>query len=430
MPVVVVESPAKAKTINGYLGPDYTVLASFGHVRDLPPKDGSVDPEADFAMTWEVAPDSKKHLRAIKDALKDDPALILATDPDREGEAIAWHVAEAAGADPKRTQRVVFHEITKNAVADAFAHARQIDFDLVNAQQTRRILDRLVGYQVSPLLWKSVRGGLSAGRVQTVAVRLIVERERVHAPVGLAGSLDHELVGAGRHARQRERCRAHHDAVEPHLAAAHVARDRERRGGRGGERALGLAQHLEDLGRMQVRRGRERGQHAAAREGRGSRVRVARLRERAHPEQARVEQRAGATLVARHCRERSGHELVGARERRVQVERELREVARAVATAGAVAGVAVKIDLDEQVACECVAEGVAAEAERAIAHTWEEDVLVGVRAVGEEAVDAQDHRYGRNRRSRGTDKGGVEALDLEHVAVQPAEPGQAVVGHQ
>jgi len=178
MPVVVVESPAKAKTINGYLGPDYTVLASFGHVRDLPPKDGSVDPEADFAMTWEVAPDSKKHLRAIKDALKDDPALILATDPDREGEAISWHLLEALA--PKKgtpVSRVTFNAITRGAVAEAMANPRQIDQDLVDAYLARRALDYLVGFNLSPVLWRKLPGAKSAGRVQSVALRIIVERE-------------------------------------------------------------------------------------------------------------------------------------------------------------------------------------------------------------------------------------------------------------
>ena len=176
--LVIVESPAKARTVGNYLGRGYTVKASVGHVRDLYKSKLSVDVEHDFKPIYIVPQEKKKVVEELSEAVARAEEIYLATDPDREGEAIAWHVAEAAGADPKRTQRVVFHEITKNAVADAFAHARQIDFDLVNAQQTRRILDRLVGYQVSPLLWKSVRGGLSAGRVQTVAVRLIVERER------------------------------------------------------------------------------------------------------------------------------------------------------------------------------------------------------------------------------------------------------------
>ncbi len=176
--LVIVESPAKARTVGNYLGRGYTVKASVGHVRDLYKSKLSVDLEHDFKPIYTVPKEKKKVVEELSDAIARAEEVYLATDPDREGEAIAWHVAEAAGADPKRTQRVVFHEITKSAVADAFAHARQIDLDLVNAQQTRRILDRLVGYQVSPLLWRSVRRGLSAGRVQTVAVRLIVERER------------------------------------------------------------------------------------------------------------------------------------------------------------------------------------------------------------------------------------------------------------
>ena len=187
MPVVVVESPAKAKTINKYLGSNYTVLASYGHVRDLPPKDGSVLPEEDFDMKWEIASDSKKHIKAIVDALKDDNELILATDPDREGEAISWHLTEALIAKKaikKDTpvSRVVFNAITKDEIERAFSKPRAIDLGKVNAQQARRFLDRVVGYMVSPLLWAKVARGLSAGRVQSVAVRLVVEREReIHA---------------------------------------------------------------------------------------------------------------------------------------------------------------------------------------------------------------------------------------------------------
>ncbi|TNC47807.1 type I DNA topoisomerase [Rubellimicrobium rubrum] len=182
MPVVVVESPAKAKTINSYLGSDYTVLASFGHVRDLPPKDGSVDPEQDFAMQWEVAADSKKHLKAIADALKDDPNLILATDPDREGEAISWHLTEAlrdrkAIKAATQVSRVTFNAITKTAVAEAMKHPRQVDVPLVDAYLARRALDYLVGFNLSPVLWRKLPGAKSAGRVQSVCLRLIVERE-------------------------------------------------------------------------------------------------------------------------------------------------------------------------------------------------------------------------------------------------------------
>lgn len=180
MPVVVVESPAKAKTINKYLGDDYTVLASFGHVRDLPPKDGSVDPEADFAMKWEVAADSRKHVKAIKDALASDPNLILATDPDREGEAISWHLLETLAPALKKgaeVSRVTFNAITKNAVTEAMANPRQIDQPLVDAYLARRALDYLVGFNLSPVLWRKLPGAKSAGRVQSVALRIIVDRE-------------------------------------------------------------------------------------------------------------------------------------------------------------------------------------------------------------------------------------------------------------
>ncbi|WP_135506292.1 type I DNA topoisomerase [Roseovarius aestuariivivens] len=182
MPVVVVESPAKAKTINKYLGPDYTVLASYGHVRDLPPKDGSVDPDHDFEMKWEVANDSKKHVKAIADALKDDNALILATDPDREGEAISWHLEEALRkrkAIKKDTpvKRVVFNAITKSAVTEAMKNPRDVDGPLVEAYLARRALDYLVGFNLSPVLWRKLPGAKSAGRVQSVCLRLIVERE-------------------------------------------------------------------------------------------------------------------------------------------------------------------------------------------------------------------------------------------------------------
>ncbi|RKF16363.1 type I DNA topoisomerase [Roseovarius spongiae] len=182
MPVVVVESPAKAKTINKYLGSDYTVLASYGHVRDLPPKDGSVDPENGFDMKWEVGSDSKKHVKAIADALKDDNALILATDPDREGEAISWHLEEAlrkrkAIGKDTAVSRVVFNAITKSAVTEAMANPRQVDAPLVEAYLARRALDYLVGFNLSPVLWRKLPGAKSAGRVQSVCLRLIVERE-------------------------------------------------------------------------------------------------------------------------------------------------------------------------------------------------------------------------------------------------------------
>ena len=180
MAVVVVESPAKAKTINKYLGSGYTVLASFGHVRDLPPKDGSVDPEDDFAMKWEIGTDSKKHVRAIAEALKTDNELILATDPDREGEAISWHLQEALASSLKKgakVSRVTFNAITKTAVTEAMKNPRQVDVPLVDAYLARRALDYLVGFTLSPVLWRKLPGAKSAGRVQSVCLRLIVERE-------------------------------------------------------------------------------------------------------------------------------------------------------------------------------------------------------------------------------------------------------------
>ncbi len=182
MPVVVVESPAKAKTINKYLGSDYTVLASYGHVRDLPAKNGSVDPDNEFEMLWEVGVDSRKHVKAIADALKDDNELILATDPDREGEAISWHLEETLRkrrAIKKDTpvSRVVFNAITKSAVTEAMKNPREVDAPLVHAYLARRALDYLVGFNLSPVLWRKLPGARSAGRVQSVCLRLIVERE-------------------------------------------------------------------------------------------------------------------------------------------------------------------------------------------------------------------------------------------------------------
>lgn len=182
MPVVVVESPAKARTINKYLGPDYKVLASYGHVRDLPAKDGSVDPDHGFEMKWEIDPDSRKHVKAIADALKEDNALILATDPDREGEAISWHLQEAltkrrAIRKDTPVSRVTFNAITKDAVTKAMTNPRQVDMPLVEAYLARRALDYLVGFNLSPVLWRKLPGAKSAGRVQSVCLRLIVERE-------------------------------------------------------------------------------------------------------------------------------------------------------------------------------------------------------------------------------------------------------------
>jgi DNA topoisomerase-1 len=179
--LVIVESPAKARTIKKYLGKDYEVLASYGHVRDLVPKEGAVDPDNEFAMTYRLIERNEKHLEAISRALKKSSALILATDPDREGEAIAWHLheilKERGELKGKSSQRVVFHEITKNAIREAVASPRELSLDLVNAQQARRALDYLVGFNLSPLLWKKVRRGLSAGRVQSPALRMICERE-------------------------------------------------------------------------------------------------------------------------------------------------------------------------------------------------------------------------------------------------------------
>ncbi|MGD1984804.1 MAG: type I DNA topoisomerase [Chromatiaceae bacterium] len=181
MNLVIVESPAKAKTIKKYLGKGFDVLASYGHVRDLVPKEGAVDPEQGFAMKYQVIDRNDKHVKAITTKLKNAEALYLATDPDREGEAISWHLYELLKAKralkDKAIHRVVFNEITKKAVQDAVAHPRDLSMDLVNAQQARRALDYLVGFNLSPLLWKKVRRGLSAGRVQSPALRLICERE-------------------------------------------------------------------------------------------------------------------------------------------------------------------------------------------------------------------------------------------------------------
>jgi DNA topoisomerase-1 len=180
--LVIVESPAKAKTIERYLGPGYTVLASYGHVRDLPENPGKnqlgVDVDNDFQPVYEVVADRKKQLAAIQKAAAKADMVYLATDLDREGEAIAWHVAEAVHLAPERTRRVTFSEITESAIKRAFEHPREIDQNLVDAQQARRVVDRLVGYTLSPLLWRKVRAGLSAGRVQSVAVRIVVDRER------------------------------------------------------------------------------------------------------------------------------------------------------------------------------------------------------------------------------------------------------------
>jgi len=181
MNLVIVESPAKAKTIKKYLGPDFEVVASYGHVRDLVPKEGAVDPEHGFAMKYQIIERNEKHVQAIAKKLKGADALYLATDPDREGEAISWHLYELLKSRRQLGQRpvhrVVFNEITKRAVQEAVANPRTLSYDLVNAQQARRALDYLVGFNLSPLLWKKIRRGLSAGRVQSPALRLICERE-------------------------------------------------------------------------------------------------------------------------------------------------------------------------------------------------------------------------------------------------------------
>ena len=181
MKLVIVESPAKAKTINRYLGDDYKVLASYGHVCDLPSKDGSVLPDEDFAMKWQVSGGSEKRIGEISSALKSADRLILATDPDREGEAISWHVLELLQdrglVKDKPVERVVFNEVTKNAILAAMAQPRELDTELIDAYRARRALDYLVGFSISPVLWRKLPGARSAGRVQSVALRLICERE-------------------------------------------------------------------------------------------------------------------------------------------------------------------------------------------------------------------------------------------------------------
>lgn len=176
--LVIVESPTKAKTISKFLGREYRVLSSFGHVRDLPASKTGVDVKHGFKPTYEVPERAKKHVAELKEAAKGADEVMLATDEDREGEAIAWHIAEILKLDEAKAKRITFHEITKHAIEAALSHPRTLHMNMVHAQQMRRILDRLVGYELSPLLWKKVRRGLSAGRVQSVAVRLVVERER------------------------------------------------------------------------------------------------------------------------------------------------------------------------------------------------------------------------------------------------------------
>lgn len=176
--LVIVESPAKAKTIEKYLGSDFVVESSYGHIRDLPQKGLNIDKQNNFKPEYEIPEDKKNIVRNLKKALGKDSTVWLASDEDREGEAIAWHLCQALGLDPKTTNRIVFHEITKPAIEKAIKNPRNVDENLVNSQQARRVLDRLVGYELSPVLWKKVQRGLSAGRVQSVAVRLILERER------------------------------------------------------------------------------------------------------------------------------------------------------------------------------------------------------------------------------------------------------------
>src|SRR5512146_620319 len=203
--LVVVESPAKAKTIKKYLGKDFEVLASYGHVRDLVPKEGAVDPDRGYAMRYQVLEKNERHVESIARGLAKSKALYLATDPDREGEAIAWHLQESLKSrgelDGKAVHRVVFYEITRNAIREAVAQPRDLSLDLVNAQQARRALDYLVGFNLSPLLWKKVRRGLSAGRVQSPALRMICEREEE-----IAAFVPQEywtLDGEGEHSAKR-----------------------------------------------------------------------------------------------------------------------------------------------------------------------------------------------------------------------------------
>ena len=176
--LVVVESPAKAKTINKYLGRDYKVIASMGHIRDLPKSKLGVDVDNDFAETYESLASRKKVIKELKDAAKDATDIYVATDPDREGEAIGWHITQELAGKKRKFHRLTFNEITKKAVQEALNHPRAIDVKMVAAQRARRVLDRLVGYKISPLLWDKVRRGLSAGRVQSVALKLVCDRER------------------------------------------------------------------------------------------------------------------------------------------------------------------------------------------------------------------------------------------------------------
>lgn len=178
MKLVIVESPTKAKTITRFLPKEYKVKSSFGHVRDLPKGEMGVDIEHNFKPTYVVSEGKEKQVATLKKVAKGADEILFATDHDREGEAISWHLANLLGVEEKKIKRITFHEITKRAIEEALRHPKKLDHRLVDAQQARRILDRLVGYKLSPFLWKKVARGLSAGRVQSVAVRLIVERER------------------------------------------------------------------------------------------------------------------------------------------------------------------------------------------------------------------------------------------------------------
>ena len=178
--LLIVESPAKAKTINKYLGDDFKVIASFGHIRDLPKKNGSIDVANDFAAKYQIIARNKKHVDEILSLAKDCTQIYLATDPDREGEAIAWHIAEVLKSNKKladkKVDRVTFNEITESAIKNAISNPRKLDIALIDAQQARLTLDYLIGFNISPLLWRKIRPGLSAGRVQSPALRLICER--------------------------------------------------------------------------------------------------------------------------------------------------------------------------------------------------------------------------------------------------------------
>ena len=343
--LVIVESPAKAKTIERYLGPGYTVLASYGHVRDLPENPGKgqlgVDVEHDFAPTYEISPDRHRQLAAIEKAARAADRVYLATDLDREGEAIAWHVAEAIGLSPERTSRVTFSEITEPAIREAFAHPRAIDQDLVDAQQTRRIVDRMVGYTLSPLISRKIRSGLSAGRVQSVAVRLVVDREReIRAFTAVEyWSIETLLVAPGGATFSADLARidgekpviGDAETADRHVAALQVSRpvvevDRgkalEAQSGAavhdvdppaGGQPQAGLQPEADDVGRpAPVRRGRDPGRPGRAHhlhadrlgrpgrpgDGRGARGHRRSLRRRLHdaqgpPVQDEIEERPG-----------------------------------------------------------------------------------------------------------------------------------------